>query len=58
MTWRQTSRNPKALNRWPGEKLRRFADRQRLALRLQLPPRSTRSKPEEGPKGSVTEPDE
>ena len=45
-------RRPRLLLRLPGVFLLRFADRQFLALLFQLPPRLTRSDPDEGPKGS------
>ena len=47
-------RKPRKLQRSPGELLSRPAERQRLALSNQLPPRNTRSEPVFGPVGSVT----
>ena len=42
----------------PGVLLKRYAERQPYATRIQLPPRLTRPEPDDGPVGSVTLPDE
>ena len=51
-------RKPVRLLRTDGSLPRRSADRQSLAVLLQLPPRSTRYEPEDGPGGLVTGDDE
>ena len=52
----RSTRKPRLLPRAPGPSQSRYAERQYLALRIQLPPRNTRSEPDVAPVGSVAEP--
>ena len=52
----RSTRKPRPLLRYPGALLPRFAERQYLAMKYQLPPRIPRSEPDVAPVGSVAEP--
>ena len=53
LTELRTTRKPRQLLRLDGESQLRFADRQPPAALSQLPPRTTRSEPPDGPCGSL-----
>ena len=49
----RATRKPRPLFPPPGQRLKRYAQRQPLAPLNQLPPRNTREEPDDGPSGSL-----